>query len=304
MTAKLTQSPDKPVILEEEVYIQRSLWMDAVRRFRKNRLAMFGLIVLLLLIGMAVFADILAPYPYDKANFVIANLRPFQDPNHFFGADGIGRDYLTRLLYGARTSLSVGLAVAILSFLIGVPLGAVAGYRGGKLDFFVLRLIEIFTAVPPLLFALILLSVMGSGLFNVIIVLAVTAWIEPLRITRGQFIALRQEEYTIAAHSLGASDMRIIFAHILPNSLSPLLVAFTFAVPTAIFAEAALSFLGLGINEPTASWGRMVGSSVGTSIQVYYHLALFPTILVGLTMLSFSFVGDGLQEALDPHRSK
>ncbi len=188
--------------------------------------------------------------------------------------------------------------------MIGVPIGAIAGYRGGKADFVVLRLIEIMTAVPPLLFALLLLSVVGSGLFNVILVLSVTAWIEPLRITRGQFIALRQSEYATAARSIGASDARIIFAHILPNALTPLLVSYTFAVPTAIFAEAGLSFLGLGINEPIASWGRMVGGSVGTAIQVYYHLALFPTILVGLTMLSFSFVGDGLQEALDPHRSK
>ncbi len=307
MTASTTQqqgSNGGTVALQEETFVARSLWSDAVRRFRKNHLAMFGLTILVILVAVAILADVLAPYPYDKANFSIANLRPFKDPSHILGADGIGRDYLTRLIYGARTSLLVGLTAATLSFMIGVPIGAIAGYRGGKADFVVLRLIEIMTAVPPLLFALLLLSVVGSGLFNVILVLSVTAWIEPLRITRGQFIALRQSEYATAARSIGASDARIIFAHILPNALTPLLVSYTFAVPTAIFAEAGLSFLGLGINEPIASWGRMVGGSVGTAIQVYYHLALFPTILVGLTMLSFSFVGDGLQEALDPHRSK
>jgi oligopeptide transport system permease protein len=253
---------------------------------------------------MALFADILSPYDYAFAEFRDANMLPFQDPDHILGTDAIGRDYLTRLLYGARTSLAVGLAVPALSFLIGVPIGAVAGYRGGWADFFALRLVEIMTAVPPILFALFLLSVVGSNLSNVILVLAITAWIEPLRITRAQFLTLREHEFTTAARAIGATERRIILNHILPNALTPLLVSFTFAVPLAIFSEAALSFLGLGINEPTPSWGRMVGSGIGTSIQVYYHLALFPTVLVGLTMLGFSFVGDGLQEALDPSRSR
>jgi oligopeptide transport system permease protein len=282
----------------------RSLWRDAASRFSKNRLAMLGLIVLLLLVVIAVLAPVLAPYNYAYANFRVANLLPFHDPDHILGTDAIGRDYLSRLLYGARTSLSVGLLVPALSFLIGVPIGALAGYRGGWADFIALRLVETMTAVPPLLFALFLLSVVGSGLYNVIFVLAVTAWIEPLRIARAQFLTLREQEFTTAARAIGASDRRIIVTHILPNALTPLLVSFTFAIPLAIFSEAALSFLGLGINEPTPSWGRMVGSGVGTSIQVYYHLALFPTILVGLTMLAFSFVGDGLQDALNPHRAR
>ncbi len=294
----------QPTSLTPEAYPHRSLWADAARRFARNRLAMIGLIVLALLVAIALFADLIAPYPYNRAEFAIANLRPFRDPNHILGADGIGRDYLTRLIYGARTSLVVGLAVPMLSFAIGVPLGALAGYRGGRVDFIALRMVEVMTAVPPLLFALFLLSVVGSGLGSVIFVLSVTAWIEPLRLTRAQFLALREREFITAAKSIGASELRIIFTHILPNALAPLLVSFTFAVPTAIFAEAALSFLGLGITEPTASWGRMMGSGVGTSVQVYYHLALFPTILVGLTMLSCSFVGDGLQEALDPQRSR
>ena len=292
------------VELERKTEQYRSLWRDAARRFSKNRLAMLGLIVLLLLVIIAVLAPVLAPYNYAYANFRVANLLPFRDPNHILGTDAIGRDYLSRLLYGARTSLSVGLLVPALSFLIGVPIGALAGYRGGWADFAALRLVETMTAVPPLLFALFLLSVVGSGLYNVIFVLAVTAWIEPLRIARAQFLTLREQEFTTAARAIGASDRRIIVTHILPNALTPLLVSFTFAIPLAIFSEAALSFLGLGINEPTPSWGRMVGSGVGTSIQVYYHLALFPTILVGLTMLAFSFVGDGLQDALNPHRSR
>ncbi len=305
MTAPVsTADVGKTVSLDQPLLKQRTLWGDAARRFRQNRLAMVGLVILILLFAVAVFADVLSPFPYDKADFSTAYLHPFEDPNHVLGADAVGRDYLSRLIYGARTSLLVGLLVPAIAFTIGVPVGALAGYRGGLIDFIALRLVEIMTAVPGLVFALFLLSVLGGGLVNVIIVLSVTSWIGPLRITRGQFLAIREKEFTTAARALGAPDWRIIFTHVLPNALTPLLVAFTFAVPLAIFAEASLSFLGLGISEPIPSWGRMVGSGVGTSIQVYYHLALFPTILVALTMLGFSFVGDGLQEALDPQRSR
>lgn len=296
----------KPVTLEPDIpeqLVQRSLLGDAIRRFSENRLAMFGLIVLLLLILVAILADFIAPYDFAKSHLTLkSNTLPFQDPNHILGLDGASRDYLTRLIYGARTSLMVGLIVPLVAFIIAIPLGAVAGYRGGLWDFTTLRVIEITTAIPPLLFALFLISITGSGLANVIFVLAITSWVEPTRIARAQFLKYRETEFVLAARALGASEFQIIVQHILPNSLTPLLVSFTFAVPLAIFAEAGLSFLGIGITEPTASWGKMVGGSVGSTIQVYYHLALFPTILVALTMLSFSFVGDGLQDALDPAR--
>jgi oligopeptide transport system permease protein len=211
---------------------------------------------------------------------------------------------LTRLIYGARTSLFVGLSVPTITFSVGILLGTLAGYRGGMFDFVIQRMIEVATALPPLIFALILLSIAGPGIGNVILVLSITGWIESARLTRAQFLATREREYVTAARALGATDRQIIFSHILPNAFSPLLIAFTFAVPLVIFAEAGLSFLGLGIAEPTASWGKMVGSSIGSTIRVYYHLPLFPTFLVALTMLSFSFVGDGLQEALDVTRSQ
>ncbi len=297
-----SRSIHTPVSLKTGVK-RRSLWGDAARRFMRNRLAMIGLVILLVIIFIAVFADVIAPYPYDKINYEIVNLRPFIDPNHILGADGVGRDYLSRLIYGARTSMQVGLSVPLIAFTIGVPLGAISGYRGGWIDFIVQRIVDVATAIPPLLFALFLLSLVGSGVSNVILVLALTAWIEPTRLTRAQFLTLREKEFITSARSLGATDLRLILSHILPNSLPPLIIAFTFAVPLAIFAEAGLSFLGLGITEPTASWGKMVGSGVGNTIRIYYHLALFPTILVALTMLGFSFVGDGLQEALDPNRS-
>lgn len=294
----------RPVSLAEARIARRSLWMDAVRRFRRNRLAMFGLFIIGALLFVAVFADLIAPYPYDKADFSVVRLLPFQNPAHPLGADSIGRDYLTRLIYGARTSLFVGLSVPTITFSVGVTLGMLAGYRGGLFDFFVQRAVEIATALPPLIFALILLSIAGPGIGNVILVLSLTGWIESARLTRAQFLATREKEFVNAARALGATDRDIILNHILPNAFSPLLIAFTFAVPLVIFAEAGLSFLGLGIAEPTASWGKMVGGSIGSTIQVYYHLPLFPTILVALTMLGFSFVGDGLQEALDVTRSQ
>jgi ABC-type dipeptide/oligopeptide/nickel transport system permease subunit len=294
---------DAPANLAQS-FKQRSLWGDAARRFARNRLAMLGLVILVILFLAAIFADIIAPYPYDKADFTVAYLRPFQDPRHILGADAVGRDYLSRLIYGARTSLFIGLAVPAISFTVGVSLGALSGYRGGLVDFIVQRVVDVLTAIPQLLFALVLLSVIGSSVRNLILVMAITAWIGPVRLTRAQFLTVREKEYITAARAIGAPDWRIIATHVMPNILTPLLVDFTFAVPLAIFGEAGLSFLGLGISEPTPSWGRMMGSGVGTSIQIYYHLALFPTILVALTMLGFSFVGDGFQEALDPQRSK
>lgn len=299
-----TYPGSRPISLADDRIARRSLLMDAVRRFRRNRLAMVGLVLISSLVFVAVFADVIAPYPYDKADFSIVRLMPFQDPAHPLGADSVGRDYLTRLIYGARTSLFVGLSVPAITFSIGIVLGTLAGYRGGLFDFFILRLIEIATALPPLIFALILLSIAGQGIGNVILVLSLTGWIEAARLTRAQLLSTREREFITAARALGATDRQIVFGHILPNAFSPLLIAFTFAVPGVIFAEAGLSFLGLGIAEPTASWGKMVGSSIGSTIRVYYHLPLFPTILVALTMLGFSFVGDGLQEALDVTRSQ
>lgn len=296
------EPPVLPVDAAESLK-QRSLIRDALRRFLKNRLAMFGAVLLLLLLFFAVFADVVAPYKLNYVNFSIVRLRPFEDPSHILGGDGAGRDFMTRLIYGARTSLFVGLSVPLIAFGFALPVGAFAGYRGGRWDFAILRVIEIATAIPQLLFAMFLISITGAGLGNVIFVLAVTSWIEPARIARAQFLKFRETEFVLAARALGAAERQIIFRHILPNSLTPLLVSFTFAVPLSIFAEAGLSFLGIGITEPTASWGKMVGSSVKAStVVVDYHLALFPTILVALTMLSFSFVGDGLQEALDPSR--
>lgn len=298
----------RPISLETEdsnLILRRSLWLDAARRFRRNRLAMLGLVIVLFLLFLAVFANIIAPHPYERVFFTIRHpALPFVHADHPLGTDAAGRDYMSRLIYGARTSLLIGLATPIIAFSIGVPLGAVAGYKGGKWDLVIQRIIEIGTGIPGLIFALLLLSITGTGLLNVILVLSITAWIGAARIARGQFMANRDREFVTAAIALGATDRQIILRHVLPNAFSPLLIAFSLAIPSIIFAEAGLSFLGLGITEPTPSWGKMVGGSVGTTIRVHWHLALLPTIMIALTMLGFSFIGDGLQEALDVTRSQ
>ncbi len=277
----------------------RTLWADARRRFFKNRLAVLGLAIILFFLFLAVFADVLAPYPYDKAFFTKVLRFPFEDPAHPLGTDDVGRDFLSRLIYGARTSMLVGLAVQLIALLIGAPLGGLAGYFGGRVDFFISRLIDIMTAFPGLLFAIFLITLWGGGMSKVILVLGLTSWIGICRLVRGQLLSLREKEYVEAARCVGVVRWQIIFRHLLPNALTPLLVAVSFGIPAAIFGEAGLSFLGIGINDPLPSWGKMVGIS-GSYVRVYWHLALFPSLLIALSMLGFSFVGDGLQDALDP----
>ncbi|MEX1020715.1 MAG: ABC transporter permease [Litorilinea sp.] len=281
----------------------RTLWGDAVRRFFQNRLAVLGFVLVTFIAFLAIFADLIAPYDYARADFSRVLVLPFRDPLHPLGTDEVGRDYLSRLIYGARTSMLVGLSVQTFAVAVGVTLGGLAGYLGGRTDFVVARLIEIMTAFPGLLFAILLITVWGGGLHNVILALGITSWIGIARLTRAQLYQLREKEFVEAARGLGVPQHRIIFGHLLPNALSPILVAISFGIPAAIFGEAGLSFLGLGVNDPIASWGKMVGVS-GAYVRVYWHMALFPTILIALTMLGFSFMGDGLRDALDPRLDK
>lgn len=277
----------------------RTLWQDAIRRFMRNRLAVAGFTIVVFFLFLALFADLIAPFPYDEANFLKVRLFPLQDPAHPLGTDDVGRDYLSRLIYGARTSMTVGIVIQAIALSIGIPLGGLAGYLGGKYDFAVTRLVEVMTAFPGLLFAILIVSTFGGGFWMVIFALSITSWVGMARLVRGQVLSIREKEYIEAARSLGARQRHIIFRHIVPNILSPILVAVSFGIPGAMFGEAGLSFLGIGINDPIASWGKMVGIS-NAYVKVYWHLALFPTLAIALSMLGFSFVGDGLRDALDP----
>jgi len=278
--------------------VDRTIWQDARRRFLRNRLATAGLCVVGIFIIFAVFANVLAPEPYDRT--VLSETLKFPSAQHWLGTDQVGRDLLSRIIYGARTSLVVGFAVQVLAFGIGVPLGVIGGLRPGTwVDFVVIRLVEIMSAFPAFLFALFILSVIGGGLLNVIFAIGITSWIDVTRLTRAQILSLRERDFVQAARALGASDLHIVVYHLLPNALPPLIVMLALGIPNAIFAEAGLSFLGLGINDPIPSWGKMVGDSMDY-IRVFWHVGFFPTLMIALAMLSFNFVGDGLRDALDP----
>ena len=290
-----------PVTVDQAVLVkpgrERTLWSDALRRFSRNKLAMVGLIVVAIFVFTAVFAPILAPTPYDYS--VLSETLQFPSAHHWLGTDAVGHDFLSRMIYGARTSLVVAFGVQLIAFGIGVPLGAVAGLRGGKVDFVIMRLVEVMTAFPGVLFAIFMLSILGGGVTNVILAIGITSWIEVCRMTRAQLISLREREFVSASRASGANDMYIVVRHLLPMALPTLVIMLALGIPTAIFAEAGLSFLGLGINDPMPSWGKMVGDSSGY-IRVYWYLGLFPTLAIALAMLGFNFVGDGLRDALDP----
>jgi ABC-type dipeptide/oligopeptide/nickel transport system permease subunit len=278
--------------------VYRTIWQEARRRFLRNRLATTGLGVVVVFIIFAVFANVLAPAPYDRS--VLSETLQFPSARHWLGTDQVGRDLLSRIIFGARTSLAVGFSVQALAFGIGVPLGVIGGLRPGTwIDFIVIRLVEVMSAFPNFLFALFILTVIGGGLTNVIFAIGITSWIEVTRLTRAQILSLRERDFVQAARALGANELQIVWRHLLPNALPPLIVMLALGIPSAIFAEAGLSFLGLGINDPIPSWGKMVGDSMDY-IRVYWHVGFFPTLMIALAMLSFNFTGDGLRDALDP----
>jgi oligopeptide transport system permease protein len=286
---------------EAPIEIAPGVLREAARRFLANRLALGGLVVATLIAFAALFADLIAPYGRDEANF--AEILQFPSWEHPLGTDAVGRDFLTRVLYGARTSMIIGLSVPILATLIGVPLGALAGWRGGWLDYLFLRLVEIKTALPNFVVAVLLVMVWGSGLNQLVLYLAGVGWIGGARFARAQFLMLKQRDYVLAARAMGATDRRMMYQHILPNAAGPMIVGLMTEIPQAIFAEAALSFLGLGIKDPIPSWGKMIQEGAAYA-QVYWYLMLVPTVLIGVTMLAFTFVGDGLRDALDPHMQR
>jgi oligopeptide transport system permease protein len=275
---------------------QRTLLGDAARRFARNRMALVGLFLVGLLVFIAIFADFLAPFAYDDTDPVSA--LQFPSAEHWMGTDEVGRDVYSRILYGSRISLAVGLGVTAIALLIGVPLGLAAGLLGGPVDFIIMRLVEVFTAVPALLLALLLISVFGGGVVNVILALGIVAWLDACRLLRAQLLSLRERDFVLAARTIGVSNARIAMRHLLPNAIAPLIVAVSIGIPVAIFAEAGLSFLGLGVNDPIPSWGKMVGNAMAY-VRVYWFLGVFPTLAIAITMLGFTFLGDGLRDAFD-----
>jgi len=274
-----------------------SLWRDAWRRLLRNKLAVAGGVTVVLLCLVAIFADVLTPQSYTKANF--GKIYEFPSRESPLGTDQLGRDVLSRMIYGARVSMLVGLGSQVIVVLLGVPLGAVAGYVGGRTDILMTRFIDVMYAFPRLLFVILVMSMLGAGLINIFIALGLTGWVGIARQTRAQVLALKEKEFVEGARALGARGWRVLTRHILPSALTPIVVSVTFGIPEAIFTEAALSFIGVGINPPTPSWGQMVGENQ-QFLRSYWYLCVFPSIAIAITMLSFTFFGDGVRDALDP----
>jgi oligopeptide transport system permease protein len=276
---------------------QASLWGDAWRRLLKNKLAVFGLATVIMLCSVALFAPLIAPY--GEAEVVHYQLALESPSWHFpMGIDQNGRDMFSRMVYGARVSLLVGVVAQIIVLGIGVPLGAIAGFYSGRVDNALMRVVDVFYAIPQLLLVLLLVNMLGPGMKNIFIAIGVTGWVTMARLVRGVMLANREQEYIKASRVAGGGSGYIIIRHMLPNSLTPIVVALTFGIPQAIFIEASLSFVGVGIRPPQPSWGQMVGTGQ-QYIQSVQHLMLFPCLAIALTMLAFTFLGDGLRDALD-----
>ena len=283
---------------EQVVRPALSYWADAWRRLRKNYLALFSLMFLVLLSFFAIIVPIVSPHSVTEINLPNQNMAP--SATHWFGTDELGRDVFTRTWYGARISLFVGIAAATIDFLVGVIYGGIAGYKGGRTDTVMMRIVEILYGLPNLIVVILLMVVMGPGMTTIIIALTVTGWIGMARIVRGQVLQLKNYEFVTASKSFGAGTMRIIRKNLLPNTMGPIIVQMTLTVPSAIFAEAFLSFLGLGIAAPYASWGVMANDALSVISTGHWWRLFFPAVFISMTMFAFNTLGDGLQDALDP----
>ncbi|WP_395858188.1 MULTISPECIES: ABC transporter permease [Cytobacillus] len=278
-----------------------SFWKDVFIRFRKNKLALFGLVLLGLLIFMAIFGPYMTPYDYASNDLSNKNQPPSSE--HWFGTDDLGRDVFARTWEGARISIFIGVAAAVIDLIIGVFWGGIAGYKGGRTDEGMMRFADILYGVPYLLLVILLMVVLGQGLSTMIIAMSITGWINMSRIVRGQVLSLKNQEYVLAAKTLGANTNRIMGKHLIPNSMGPILVTMTLTIPSAIFTEAFLSFIGLGLTPPIASWGTMANDGL-PAMRYYPWRLFFPATFICLTIFAFNVVGDGLRDALDPRMRK
>lgn len=277
---------------------------EAIRRLRRNPVAVISGLIIVLLILVAIFAPLIAPHAYDAQDRSYANLPSPSDPRHRLGTDNLGQDVLSRLIYGARVSLTVGIVVQLLEFSIGIALGLMAGYKGGLWDTILMRVTDAMFAFPDLLFAILLVGIVrpetvGASFITVFVALALVGWPRMARLVRGQALSLREKEYVEAARAVGVSGWGIAIRHMLPNMLSPIIVAITVDVANVILAEATLSFLGIGIQPPFPSWGRMI-SDARPFMRSSPALIIYPSLALGITVLAFNFFGDALRDALDP----
>jgi ABC-type dipeptide/oligopeptide/nickel transport system permease subunit len=282
----------------------RSQWSYARRRFIRHRLAMIGLVGLILIFGAGALANIVAPYTFDQIDLTLVLHSPTTVGHHYFGTDQIGRDYLSRVIYGIRTSEQVGLTVAIVSSTFGLFIGAIAGYYRGWVDNVIMRITDLILTLPVLVVLLTVAALLGrsGSVWTIVGILAAFFWTPIARIVRGVFLSLREKEYVEAAKAVGAGDLRIMFRHMLPNTLGPIVVNGTLAVADAIIIEAFLSFLGFGIADPTPSLGKLVAG--GQEFPQDWWLTVLPGLVLVMIVICVNFVGDGLRDALDPQQRR
>lgn len=288
---------DEERLTAETLRPSKTYWADAWSRLKEDRLAIFGLWVIVAVILFAVFAPVLSQYEYDEMDFSFSNDSP--SLTHWFGCDMFGRDLFVRVAYGARISLAVGFIASFISLFIGVIYGGVSGYKGGKIDDVLMRVVDVIYSVPSMIYVILLMVVVGPGLGSIFITLGITYWAPMARMVRAEVMRIKSEEFVIAARVTGASPSRILFRHIIPNAMGAVLVTLTFSVPGAIFTEAFLSFVGLGVSAPMASWGVLCSESV-PAMAIYPWQLFFPSVAISVTILAFNFLGDGLRDALDP----
>lgn len=279
-------------------WVRRGRGREIVRRLRENRLAMAGLWIIAVLTMMAVIGPSLIPYAYDEQNLMESNEPP--SARHWFGTDDFGRDVFARVWIGARISLFVGFSAALLDLVVGVIYGGISGYLGGFADDVMMRVVDLLYGVPHLLSTILFMVVLGPGLFTIIVAMVATGWLGMARLVRGQVLQLRELDFVQAAHALGVSFQRMLARHLIPNAMGPILVNVTLTVPAAIFTEATLSFLGLGVPLPLASWGTMTADGLVTLLTGHTWRLYFPAFFISLTMFAFNAFGDGLRDALDP----
>ncbi|KPP91393.1 MAG: peptide/nickel transport system permease protein [Rhodobacteraceae bacterium HLUCCA08] len=297
-TDPMTGPAAAPEMLSRPGRRQRGPLWFAWRRFLANRAAVAGGVVLALIALLAVVAPLITPAGPNDQDFLSEALA-FPSGAHWFGVDDLGRDFFTRIVHGARVSLTIGFAAAAFSVIIGIPLGAAAGYFGGRTDWIIMRVIEIFSVVPPLLAAMLLGALTGGGFWMIVAIAALFGWVQVCLLVRAQIKAFKEKEFVRAAQALGGGPSYVIRVHLIPNSISPIIIGFVLAIPMAMMLEASLSFLGVGVPPPTPSWGQMINTGLDF-MYFYWHLAVFPTIALAVTVLATSLFGDGLRDALDP----
>lgn len=276
---------------------KQSLWLDAWRRLRKNKAAVIGLIILVILVLVALFADVIAPFDFTTQNLDAVLQKP--NATHWFGTDNFGRDIFSRVVYGSRISLRIGFIAVGIALIIGGSMGAIAGYFGGWFDTIVMRLVDIMLAVPTILLAISIVSVLGPGITNLMIAVGVSNVPTYARVVRASVLSIKETQYIEAARAMGSRDMTIIFKHVIPNTLAPVIVQSTIGVAGAILSAAGLGFIGLGIQPPNPEWGSMLNAG-RHFIRDHPHLTTYPGLAIMVTILSLNLLGDGLRDVLDP----